>query len=152
MCKKKIISLSGILLVICLLLAVGNAKAHKPSNMSLKYTLSNNSLEVTIIHSVSDPYTHYIYKLDIIYNGTTTTDYKIYQPTSSSYKYYYTVIANLGDYIEVIAYCVQRGFIYRFIEVEEPTIPGYFGFYFIIGFSIIFLLSFIRKKIEKVVK
>lgn len=152
MCKKKILSLLGTLFAISLLITIGNAKSHPSSNMSLNYNLNNHVLEIYITHPVSDTNTHYIYKLDIIFNGTTETDYKIYQPTASSFTYYHDIVANIGDIIGVTAYCVQGGSITRQIEVAEPTIPGYLGFCYILGFSVIVILLFIRNKIKKVVK
>ncbi|MFX1287568.1 MAG: hypothetical protein ACFFFY_03275 [Promethearchaeota archaeon] len=150
--KKIILFLSGTIIGVCLLLASGNAKAHSPINMSLNYDLNTHILEVSITHPVSDPYTHFIYMLDISVNNVTETHYEIYQPNPNRFSYYYPLSANLGDLIEVTAYCTDGGSITRFLIVEEPTIPGYFGTYFIIGFTIILLLSFVRKKIEKVAK
>ena len=60
MVKKKILYLIGFLFVISLLISIGQVKAHNPSNMTLEYDLSNETLSVTISHTSGNFNTHYI--------------------------------------------------------------------------------------------
>ena len=78
--------------------------------MTVLYNLETQDLRVTITHPVSDPTTHYIYKVeikknDVIYNTSTYTS----QPDPNSFTYIYKINATTGDTIDVTASCIQGG-------------------------------------------
>jgi len=52
------------------LLTVASVSAHAPSEIHLAYDSPTQTLQVTIVHSVSDPATHYIEFVSIKKNGT----------------------------------------------------------------------------------
>jgi len=101
----------SILLVIGTFLVISNTVcANAPSGMTVSYNLETQDLRVTITHPVSDPTTHYIYKVELqknglLYNTSTYTS----QPDSNSFTYTYPVNATTGDTIDVTASCVQGG-------------------------------------------
>ncbi|HUS75486.1 MAG TPA: hypothetical protein VMY43_05700, partial [Methanothrix sp.] len=66
------------------------ATAHSPSQVSLVYDSQNQSLFVTTTHQVSNPSSHYVFKILVQKNGeqVLTKEYKS-QPTSSTFTYDY---------------------------------------------------------------
>lgn len=95
--------------------------AHPPSQVSLAYDDSNQSLAVTITHTVSSPSSHYVFKVEVLKNGEAVLagEYKN-QPTDSTFTYDYPVNASSGDVLKATAYCVIAGS--RSGEVTaEPT-------------------------------
>jgi len=101
----------SILLVIGTFLVISNTVcANAPSGMTVSYNLETQDIRVTITHPVSDPTTHYIYKVELkknglIYNTSTYTS----QPDPNSFTYTYQVNATIGDTIDVTASCIQGG-------------------------------------------
>lgn len=86
------------------------ACANAPSNMTVAYNLETQELRVTITHPVSNPSTHYIFKVEIqkngmMYNTSTYTS----QPDPTSFTYTYQVNASAGDTLSVTATCIQGG-------------------------------------------
>jgi len=78
--------------------------------MTVSYNLETQDIRVTITHPISDPTTHYIYKVELkknglIYNTSTYTS----QPDPNSFTYTYQVNATIGDTIDVTASCIQGG-------------------------------------------
>ncbi|MBN1761490.1 MAG: hypothetical protein JW878_00210 [Methanomicrobia archaeon] len=84
--------------------------AHPPSQMALTYDVDTQMLAVSIIHSVSDPRSHYVEKVEITKNGEPllTKEYTN-QPSTSTFSYTYAIAANIGDELEVTAYCSLYG-------------------------------------------
>jgi len=101
----------SILLVIGTFLVISNTVcANAPSGMTVSYNLETQDIRVTITHPISDPTTHYIYKVELkknglIYNTSTYTS----QPDPNSFTYTYQVNATIGDTIDVTASCIQGG-------------------------------------------
>ena len=154
MIKKKILYLIGFLFAISLLLSVGQVKAHNPSNMTLEYNSGNETLSVTISHTSGNFNTHYIFEVIGTLNGSQAINQSYTSQPSNTFTYHYNLTASAGDAIQVTARCTQAGIITRSITVGGPaqpdeTIPGFIGFWFIIGASTITLLVLINKKLKK---
>jgi hypothetical protein len=84
--------------------------ANAPSGMTVSYNLETQDLRVTITHPVSDPTTHYIFKVEIKKNGVmyNTSTYTS-QPDPNSFTYVYKINATTNDTIDVTASCIQGG-------------------------------------------
>jgi glucose/arabinose dehydrogenase len=115
-----IIKISAFLLLIVML--AYPAAAHAPSQVSLAYDSQNQSIKVTIAHTVSNPGSHYIYKVVIQKNGEQILK-KEYssQPTSSTFTYDYPLNASKGDIIKATAYCSIAGSKSGEITVEQDA-------------------------------
>ncbi len=114
----------AIFLVFFLMSAVS---AHSPSNMELEYDMDNQRLKVVITHEVTDPLSHYVYKVDIMKNGSLyTTEAYQSQPSPSELIYFYIIDAKKGDTLDVFAECNQGGSITRSLKVEPSSVkkPG----------------------------
>jgi hypothetical protein len=125
----------------------------------LLYTSATQKLNVTIIHPVSDPNSHYVSVVVIRVNGSTvlTPTYSS-QPSTTVFTYEYDVTANDGARIEASATCILGGTTSVCIILGTgfyPTgggggIPGYLGILLILGLSIIIGSAAIyKKKIKK---
>jgi glucose/arabinose dehydrogenase len=105
-----------------LIILILPAAAHPPSQVSLTYDSPNQTLKVTTTHQVSNPSSHYVYKISIEKNGTQviTNEYKS-QPTSGTFTYDYPINATPGDVLKATAYCIIAGSKSGQITVEPPT-------------------------------
>lgn len=84
--------------------------ANAPSDMTVSYNLQNQDLRVTITHPVSDPTTHYIFKVEIKKNGVMyNTSIYTNQPDQNSFTYIYKINATTNDTFDVTASCIQGG-------------------------------------------
>ena len=90
------------------------ATAHPPSDMILQYDYNLQELDVTITHVVSVPSSHYIYKVEVEKNEF-LYDTFLYdsQPTTNTFTYTYSVLAENGDKIRVTAFCNIAGSIQK---------------------------------------
>lgn len=80
--------------------------AHAPSSMELEYNIDSQTLKAVITHNVSDPYTHYVFRIEIWKNGQSIDIVKFeYQPTDSTFFYTFDIAAEEGDLLEVTADC-----------------------------------------------
>jgi len=98
------------------------ATAHSPSQVSLVYDSQNQSLSVTTTHQVSNPSSHYVFKILVQKNGeqVLTKEYKS-QPTSSTFTYDYPINATKGDVLKATAFCSIAGSRSGEITVEEDA-------------------------------
>jgi len=98
------------------------ATAHSPSQVSLVYDSQNQSLFVTTTHQVSNPSSHYVFKIVVQNNGeqVLTKEYKS-QPTSSTFTYDYPINATKGDVLKATAFCSIAGSRSGEITVEEDA-------------------------------
>lgn len=84
--------------------------AHAPSSMELEYNTDSQTLKAVITHNVSDPYTHYVLRIEIWKNGQSIETVKFaYQPTDSTFFYTFDIPAEEGDLLEVTADCNLGG-------------------------------------------
>jgi len=109
--SKSIITLCTLLAAIfCLTIIPMTAKAHPPGSVTLSYSLSAQTLMVTIVHNSSSPNSHYIDKVVVKKNGKPAGSYTYQnQPDPSEFSYTYNLSANIGDVIEVTAFCSSYG-------------------------------------------
>ena len=155
MVRKRILFLFGILVFISPLLTLGQVKAHNPSNMILGYDVVDDTLHVVIFHPSEDFNTHYIFEVNVTLNGDPVVSSSHTSQLHNSSTYRYGFAANTGDLIAVTARCTQGGIITRSITIgqENVNIPGFIGLLFIIGVSMIIMVSvFYRKLSSRVVK
>jgi len=98
------------------------ALAHPPQDMVLSYDLDTSSLDVTITHNSPASSAHYINQIDVFVNDelVLTQEYTS-QPSTTTWTYTYDIEAEVGDVIEVTAYCNIQGQISRSITVEDPN-------------------------------
>ena len=118
--KSKILCIA--VLAICLVSAPVSIGSHAPSEMELTYDSDSQTLRVTIVHRVSDPATHYVYRIHIAKNGAdfVTQGYEN-QPTDSQFSYTFQVPAAPGDVLEVTAECNLGGSIAKTLEIGKTA-------------------------------
>ena len=124
---------------------------HSPSSMDLSYDFATQTLYVIVYHTVADPSTHYIFKIDVYVN-------EIQQPGGGNYNSQtltdiqedsFAITAADGDVIRVVAMCNLGGSIMEEITIVEPAVSEFnnnilflpLTFLLVIGFSLA-----IRKK------
>jgi hypothetical protein len=114
-----------ILLVLIFTLLPETTLAHPPSDMELEYDIGKQTLVVSISHSVSNPDSHYVEKIEIKKNGNLylTEDYTN-QPSTSTFTYTYDVTASDGDVLEATAYCSLQGSITEQVNVFMPPLSA----------------------------
>ncbi len=112
-------ALAAVMLLIMLALPV---TAHPPAQVSLAYDSQNQSLNVTTTHVVSNPASHYVFKIAVQKNGeqVLTKEYTS-QPTSSTFSYDYPINATKGDVLKATAYCSIAGSRSGEIKVMEDA-------------------------------
>lgn len=94
--------------------------AHPPADMELEYDFDEQTLFVSITHSVPNPESHYVKKIEIKKNGDLyLTEEYTNQPTTSAFTYNYDVHAVDGDVLEATAYCNLYGSITE--QIAVPT-------------------------------
>ena len=100
----------AIMVVMAVMLVSSGVRAHSPSQVTLSYAKDTGTLSVTIVHSVSNPATHYVRQVEISLNDRVekTFDYKS-QPDSSRFTYSYPIDAKPGDRIAVTVKCNYVG-------------------------------------------
>jgi len=153
--RKKIFLLITIFFIVFLTITGVNVRAHPPDDMTLDFNSGTSTLQVTIIHGVSDNTTHYISSVEIRVNGSIDqTQYYSSQPDLNVFIYEYTVVTNNGSVIQVTATCIVGGSLTRTLggTTGPPggAIPGYMGLYLILAVSVITLIPLIRKKLKRV--
>ncbi|MHA2038217.1 MAG: hypothetical protein ACW98X_17405 [Promethearchaeota archaeon] len=159
MTKKRLYFI--ILVSLILLLTASNlamkTRAHAPEGITLTYNLNTQMLNITIDHEVDDPDAHYVDLIIINVNGSEVlnTAYTNQSSTTGGL-YQYTIAANNGSTIQGFARCVEGGSVSACYIVGVGTcppvgsgIPGYFGIWVIIGFSLIISLFIIHKRIKR---
>jgi hypothetical protein len=112
------------ILTITILLVSSQAYANPPDNMVLGYDISTSILEITITHPTLDQNSHYIYKIDVKVNGDLVlSEQYTSQPTSSTFTYEYTIVANTDDEISVTAFCSLYGSLTKTHIVPNESAP-----------------------------
>ena len=107
-----------------ILLVSSHAIAHSPEDIVLEYDIDTTTLDVTITHVTLDPNSHYVYKVDVKINGELyLSEQYTSQPTTSTFKYSYTVTANAGDEISVTAFCSLFGSLTKTLTVPNENAP-----------------------------
>ncbi|MGC1119458.1 MAG: hypothetical protein WBA22_00060 [Candidatus Methanofastidiosia archaeon] len=94
--------------------------AHAPSDILLDYDLDSQTLQVTLVHTVSDPTTHYVYRIQIsLHDNVATYEYES-QPTDSRFTCQFVLPASPGDTVEVKADCNLSGSISGLLIIGGP--------------------------------
>jgi hypothetical protein len=94
------------------------ATTHAPSEITLEYDENSQLLTVILTHSVSDPTLHFVFRIDILKNGSlVSSEEYTNQPTSSTFSYTFQIDAKTGDTLEVIASCILGGSITGSINI-----------------------------------
>jgi septal ring-binding cell division protein DamX len=117
--KVVLILLALILLSFFFIILSTPVLAHPPSQMALAYDVDTQVFAVSIMHSVPDPTSHYVEKVELTKNGAPllTKEYTS-QPSTSALTYTYAIDADIGDILEVTAYCSIYGSIREQITVS----------------------------------
>lgn len=90
-------------------LLIPSVSSHAPSVDSY-YDSDTGVLLVIITHLVDDNTTHYINRVEIYINNSLEESHSYpSQPTESVFFYDYSIVANNGTTIKVIAYCNEGG-------------------------------------------
>ena len=97
-------------------------QAHPPADTSLYFDQKNNTLDVTITHTVSAPSSHYVARVDVTKNDQMilSKDYTS-QPSSSKFTYSYPVNASAGDVLKAKTTCSIMGSRTGELTVAETT-------------------------------
>jgi glucose/arabinose dehydrogenase len=119
--QLSIIRKSALVLIILSTLALVSitAQAHAPADVSLIYDQENQTLNVSITHTVSNPSTHYVAKVEISKNDQVVlgNNYTT-QPTASKFTYSYPLDALAGDVLKAKVTCSIAG-----SRTGEVTVP-----------------------------
>ncbi|MFX0000958.1 MAG: hypothetical protein ACFE88_12675 [Candidatus Hermodarchaeota archaeon] len=138
-----------------------NVKANPPTRMELTYDPSPNLLTIELTHEVGSesPLLQYTSEVEVQVNSIwySTHNYSVH-PGVCDWTYNYTVTAQIGDLITVIARCSIMGSGTKELYVgdgttttkvkEEPSVPSYIGIWLIMGVSLIIILALMRKRIR----
>ncbi|MHA2007326.1 MAG: hypothetical protein ACXABO_20835 [Promethearchaeota archaeon] len=134
-----------------------NVKANPPQEMYLDYSTNTQVLNVTIVHAVDDPNSHYVQYIGVSINSTTIINQAYTsQPDPVIFSYVYNITASNGDNIQAIATCNVGGSIAACIIVGSglcpqtggADIPGYLGFLLILTVSMLIVIPLVYRKIR----
>ncbi|MBU7016250.1 MAG: hypothetical protein HXS44_01980 [Theionarchaea archaeon] len=112
------ILLVKVVILLAFLVSAAPVLAHAPSSMELEYDTDSQTLKAVLTHRVSDPYTHYVFRIEIWKNGQSfeTVEFA-YQPTDSTFFYAFDIPTEEGDLLRVTADCNLGGSITGDLEV-----------------------------------
>ena len=153
--NKRLVLLTLISTFFLIILSSTNVYAHSPSEMSLTYNSTTHDLQISVTHQVSNPDTHYVFRINIKINNETYANREYSNQPGSSFTYTFEELEVIeGDTIEVTAYCNQGGYLTKQLTIgsgeiskvngEEESTPGFELILFII--SIIISIIIIQKK------
>ena len=99
------------LTLICFFSVAAVAAAHPPSKVDVIYDPATQTAVATIIHMVSNPATHYIFKAELLVNGKVVQEQKFDHQLDNTQEKASFVVAGLksGDEIAVVGYCNLSG-------------------------------------------
>jgi hypothetical protein len=109
---------SLILLIVSALVFSTNGFCNNPSDINV--TVKEGAIEVVVFHSVSDPTTHYIKRVEVKLNGEKTAEKNFTSQTDDMTQKTGFDIASLkkGDVLEIAAYCSRSGELKKSVTVE----------------------------------
>ncbi len=110
-----------IILVLCGLLVAGTqAFAHPPSDIKIQFDDKTKTLTAVVEHRVSNPKTHYIYKVDIGLNGKEIQMLPFKSQETSTHQTVKFAVpqAKKGDALSVEGYCNLSGKLEKEIKVK----------------------------------
>ena len=102
-------AIKGLAAIILLLILSIPVLAHSPSQVLLAYDNMNQTLNVTITHTSTNP-SHYVREVVMQKNGDDVLR-KEYanQTAANTFSYYYQINATAGDILKATAYCSISG-------------------------------------------
>ena len=109
-----------IVLFLCgLFIASSTAFAHPPSDIKIQFDPATKTLTATIKHRVSNPKSHYIFKVDIGLNGKEIKMLSFKDQASGATQSVLLVIpeAKKGDTLSVEGYCNLGGKLEKEIKI-----------------------------------
>lgn len=101
-------AIKGLAPVLLLLMLSVPVLAHSPSQVLLAYDSPNQTLNVTISHSSSNP-GHFIREVAVQKNGDDVLRKEYTNQTANTFSYYYQINATAGDILKAWAYCSISG-------------------------------------------
>lgn len=115
-------------LVLCAMISLAalmvfpmTAHATPPKDIQLNYDAAAKTLKVTITHPSLLPTAHYIKIVEIKKNGVElSNNYYKYQPDKNTFTYTYTIAAENGDTLQVMAICNLYGDKTVTLKVVKP--------------------------------
>jgi desulfoferrodoxin (superoxide reductase-like protein) len=112
--KKMILTLCGLLVI------SATALAHPPSDITIQFDPATKTLTAAIKHRVSNPNSHYIYKVDIGLNGKEIQmlPFKKQETSVSQTVSFVIPAAKKGDTLSVEGYCNLSGRLKKEIEIK----------------------------------
>ncbi len=115
---KKTVS---VILVCFFILSVSLVYAHPPSNITITFDSKTKMLTAVITHQVSNPATHYIYKVDVGLNGKEIISQQISRQDNNNAQTvsYFIPDAKPGDSLSVEGYCNISGKLEKEISVAS---------------------------------
>ncbi len=113
---KKVISF---ILVCLFVFSFSQAYAHPPSDIKITFDTTTKILQAVIYHQVSNPATHYIYKVDVGLNDKEIITQQISRQDNNSTQTvsYFIPDAKSGDTLSVEGYCSISGSLEKEIKV-----------------------------------
>jgi len=95
------------------------AVAHPPSDVKIGFDLKTQTLNAVVVHRVSNPATHYIYKVDIALNGKEIKTLTFEKQLDRKEQAVTVVLPQVkaGDFLSVEGYCNLSGKLEKKIRV-----------------------------------
>lgn len=93
--------------------------AHPPSGIKIQFDAKTQTLNAVILHRVSNPLTHYIYKVDIGLNGKEIQSLSFKEQATNREQLATEVLSGIkkGDTLSVEGYCNSSGKLKKEITV-----------------------------------
>ena len=109
---------SLILLLAFVLVFSTTGFCHNPSSIDVKF--KKGGIDVVVAHSVSDPTTHYVKKIEVKVNGANVAERKFTSQTDDMTQKTSFELPSFkkGDILEITAYCSRSGEVTQSITVE----------------------------------
>jgi hypothetical protein len=95
-----------------------NAFCHSPSGINV--TVKEGVIDVVVFHSVSDPATHYVKRVEVTRNGekAAAKDFTSQTDDMSQKTSFDNLSLKKGDVLELTAYCSRNGNAKQSVTVE----------------------------------
>ena len=102
-------------------MAVSVVYAHPPSDIKITFDPKTKMLQAVIVHSTSNPLSHYIKKVDVGLNGREIIEHSISREDNNQTQTvsYFIPDVKDGDILSVEAYCNISGKLKKEIAVKQ---------------------------------
>jgi hypothetical protein len=107
-----------VLSLVFVLIFSANAFCHNPSDINVK--IKDGGIDLVVSHSVSDPTTHYVKRIEVKLNGEKAAEKDFTSQTDDMTQKTGFDIPSLkkGDVLEITAYCSRYGEAKKSVTVE----------------------------------